>query len=180
MMTCRDWRDFDALYTRLPKKDASAYARTVLAMGAQYWSPRMVQTSPGSIVYMGFYGKTQKLLGKTYPRVVKGYVEPHYDQKRLVWAERAKKLIQSVARIPPFTLLFQSSLYLYAVLFALAKMGVQHRRGRGVLLILLAYGVGLCFVPVSGSVRYAFPLFAAAPVLCVLGLGMPKREPSAK
>ena len=180
MLTCRDWKDFDALYMRLPKKDASAYARTVLAMGAQYWSPRMVQTSPGSIVYMGFYGKTQKLLGKTYPRVVKGYVEPYYDQKRLVWAERAKKLIQSVARIPPFTLLFQSSLYLYAVLFALAKMGVRRRRGRGLLLILLAYGVGLCFVPVSGSVRYAFPLFAAAPVLCVLGLGMPKREPSAK
>lgn len=130
------------------------------------------------IVYMGDYG-TYTASGETRQRKAEGYVEPHYDSQRLVWAEGVQSLIRNFAEVPPFTLLFQSSLYLYAVLFTLAKMGVQHRRGRGVLLILLAYGVGLCFVPISGSVRYAFPLFAAAPVLCVLGLGMPKREPSA-
>ena len=71
-------------------------------------------------------------------------MEPHYDSQRLVWAEGVQSLIRNFAEVPPFTLLFQSSLYLYAVLFTLAKMGVRRRRGRGLLLILLAYGVGLC------------------------------------
>lgn len=178
LLPCREWKDFDALYARLLKKDASPYARAVLSMGASYWSPRAVEKVGAGIVYMGDYG-TYTASGETRQRKAEGYVEPHYDSQRLVWAEGVQSLIRNFAEVPPFTLLFQSSLYLYAVLFTLAKMGVQHRRGRGVLLILLAYGVGLCFVPVSGSVRYAFPLFAAAPVLCVLGLGMPKREPSA-
>ncbi len=177
LLPCREWKDFDALYVRLLRKDASPYARAILSMGASYWSPRAAEKVGASIVYMGDY-RTYTASGETRKRKAEGYVEPHYDPQRLVWAESVQSLIRNFAEVPPFALLFQSSLYLYAVLFALAKMGVQRRRGRGLLLILLAYGVGLCFVPISGSIRYAFPIFAAAPVLCLLGLGMPKRGPS--
>lgn len=175
MLPCREWEAFDALYARLLKKDASPYVRALLSMGAGYWSLRGLEGQNTGIVYMGDYG-TYMSSGKTYKRMAEGYVEPHYNPKRLIWAERVRSMAQCIAEIPPFSLLFQSSLYLYAVLFVFAGMGVQRRRGRGLLLILLAYGVGLCFVPISGSVRYAFPVFAAAPILCLLGLGMPGRR----
>lgn len=174
LLPCREWKEFDALYVRQLKKDASPYVRALLSMGAGYWSPRAPKTPGAGLVYMGDYG-TYTSSGKTHKRMAEGYVQPHYEPQRLVWAERMRSMIQCAAEIPLLALLFQSSLYLYVVLFALAKMSVQHRRGGMLLLILLAYGVGLCFVPVSGSIRYAFPVFAAAPILCMLGLGMPKR-----
>lgn len=112
--------------------------------------------------------------------MAEGYVQPRYNPKRLVLAEGVRGLIQSVAEIPPLALLFRTSVYLYAALLAFTRMGIQRRRGGGLLLILLAYGVGLCFVPISGSVRYAFPIFAAAPILCLISLGMPRRKSNSR
>ena len=180
MLSCRDWQAFDALYARLLRKDASPYARALLSMGAGYWSPRPAKKTSGAIVYMGDYGTYTASSGETRKRMAEGYVQPRYNPKRLVWAEGMQGLIQSVAEIPPLALLFRTSVYLYAALLAFTRMGIQRRRGGGLLLILLAYGAGLCFVPISGSVRYAFPIFAAAPILCLISLGMPRREPDSR
>lgn len=66
--------------------------------------------------------------GKTYKRMAEGYAEPYDNPNRLIWAERIRSIVQCIVEILS---LFQSSLYLYTVQFALAGMGVQRRRGRG-------------------------------------------------
>ena len=81
-----------------------------------------------------------------------------------------------LSRLPVLSLLFKGGLYLYLILLSLLYTLKTRRRGLVLPLMLLLYGLGLVFGPVSGNSRYFFPILALAPFLCTLSSALPRRQ----
>ena len=172
-----DWQKYDAFRRKKLFADGSdAYLRAALSMAASYWDLRQDAAGSGLILPLGDYGRYENGFDGESGRATEGVVEIGMHPWQLKIQRFARSALLLLSRLPFVSLLFKSGTYLYACLLGLIYAIKARKRGWIFLLTLVLYGVGLCFGPISGSSRYAFPILFCAPSTLLLGCVMAGRQ----
>ena len=164
------------LWLKLALRQPDACLRAALAMEAGYWDLRRDAASTGLQLYLGDYGRYDNGFEGENPRAAEGVVEVRIAPARLRLEKALRSALLALSRLPVLSLLFKGGLYLYLILLSLLYTLKTRRRGLVLPLMLLLYGLGLVFGPVSGNSRYFFPILALAPFLCTLSSALPRRQ----
>ncbi|MBQ9408141.1 MAG: folate family ECF transporter S component [Clostridia bacterium] len=159
----RDWEGFHALWRKLGRKSPDTYLRAYLAMEAGYWDLRGDAPSSGLQLYLGDYGRYENGFEGENLRATPGLVEVSVSRFSLRLQKLVSSLVLGLSRLPVLSLLFRSGSYLSLCLLAFLYALKTRRRVWILPLMLVLYGIGLGFGPVSGHSRYAFPILVCAP-----------------